>query len=587
MAYGFTPYPGQNVNYLNEPIYSPEVQSYIDQIYNYQAPADFSLLSQWQPYVDTHNAPASDEMVTDVSYPLEESYRQAMASGLAPENLYGMMVRNWGGARTPTGWNPSYLTLGNTYTLTDKNTGKTYTASTPEQMRAMRDMTTAMSGVGGNNVANWQITDAKGNVVASDLPYTPSFLKQAGQFIADQLPTVIGSMALPGAGGFITAGLGSMAGAGIKGADFLDALKAGALTTGTAALTSFGANKLFPAGTGSPFLDRALSIGNTDTLGFDSFVDAISGGFNATGGVGAYGPSTGSVSNVGGIDQVLVRPGAFYPGVGALAGVIPAQLTSGAASSPSYAGPGVEEVNVLAERAPVTDEYGASFLLPTGLAALSDGLADYDTGEQLGYGDKPTTEAPKENGEGLSTSDYIRLGLTGASLLGGLFGGSGAGAKDGTGTIPQGFSTALPSTFSAKLPTGAAIPAFGGGVTPESRMARTAADLGDIDYTRYGFGPERSFFVNVPQRAAKGGTMAAKPISDGRSDDIPAVLSDGEYVIDAETVALLGNGSNKAGAKQLDRFRANIRKHKGKELAKGRFSVDAKKPQAYMAGGRT
>ena len=74
---------------------------------------------------------------------------------------------------------------------------------------------------------------------------------------------------------------------------------------------------------------------------------------------------------------------------------------------------------------------------------------------------------------------------------------------------------------------------------------------------------------------------------DGRSDDIPAVLSDGEYVMDAETVALLGNGSNKAGAAQLDRFRANVRKHKGKDLAKGRFSVNAKNPQAYMAGGRT
>jgi hypothetical protein len=119
--------------------------------------------------------------------------------------------------------------------------------------------------------------------------------------------------------------------------------------------------------------------------------------------------------------------------------------------------------------------------------------------------------------------------------------------------------------------------------------------LGDIDYNRYGFGPEKSFFSNVPQRAAKGGSMAVtrpaksyavQGAGDGRSDDIPAVLSDGEYVMDAETVALLGNGSNKAGAAQLDRFRANVRKHKGKELAKGRFSVNAKNPQAYMAGGR-
>ena len=74
---------------------------------------------------------------------------------------------------------------------------------------------------------------------------------------------------------------------------------------------------------------------------------------------------------------------------------------------------------------------------------------------------------------------------------------------------------------------------------------------------------------------------------DGRSDSIPAVLSDGEYVMDAETVALLGNGSSKAGAKKLDEMRVNIRKQKGHNLARGQFSVKAKQPEAYLAGGRT
>jgi hypothetical protein len=49
---------------------------------------------------------------------------------------------------------------------------------------------------------------------------------------------------------------------------------------------------------------------------------------------------------------------------------------------------------------------------------------------------------------------------------------------------------------------------------------------------------------------------------DGQSDDIPAMLADGEYVIDAETVAQIGNGSTKAGAQALDKFRENIRAHK-------------------------
>lgn len=72
---------------------------------------------------------------------------------------------------------------------------------------------------------------------------------------------------------------------------------------------------------------------------------------------------------------------------------------------------------------------------------------------------------------------------------------------------------------------------------------------------------------------------------DGRSDSIDARLSDGEYVIDAETVALLGNGSTKAGAMMLDQMRQGIRKQKGKALAKGKFSPDAKSPLAYMKGG--
>ena len=104
---------------------------------------------------------------------------------------------------------------------------------------------------------------------------------------------------------------------------------------------------------------------------------------------------------------------------------------------------------------------------------------------------------------------------------------------------------------------------------PESIMS----DYGKRYFTGfYGGGDVDSFAVKGP------GT--------GRSDDIPAMLSDGEYVIDAETVALLGDGSSKAGAKKLDDLRVKIRKHKGKKLAKGKFSHDAKPADKYMAGGR-
>lgn len=84
----------------------------------------------------------------------------------------------------------------------------------------------------------------------------------------------------------------------------------------------------------------------------------------------------------------------------------------------------------------------------------------------------------------------------------------------------------------------------------------------------------------------RGGALAmlAQGTGSGRDDTINAKLSDGEYVIDAETVALLGNGSTKAGAAALDQMREQIRKQKGRMLAKGKFSPNAKSPLAYMKG---
>lgn len=72
----------------------------------------------------------------------------------------------------------------------------------------------------------------------------------------------------------------------------------------------------------------------------------------------------------------------------------------------------------------------------------------------------------------------------------------------------------------------------------------------------------------------------------GRSDSIDAKLSDGEYVMDAETVALLGDGSTKAGAARLDQMRAAIRQHKGRALAHGQISPGARPPMAYLQGAR-
>jgi len=98
------------------------------------------------------------------------------------------------------------------------------------------------------------------------------------------------------------------------------------------------------------------------------------------------------------------------------------------------------------------------------------------------------------------------------------------------------------------------------------------------DYYTYGqSGGEHNFFQ--PMRA--GGHYIKGP-GTGRSDQIDAKLSNDEYVMDAETVSLLGDGSPEEGARRLDQLRTNLRKHKGQQLSKGKFSSNAKPPEDYL-----
>jgi hypothetical protein len=158
----------------------------------------------------------------------------------------------------------------------------------------------------------------------------------------------------------------------------------------------------------------------------------------------------------------------------------------------------------------------------------------------------------------------------------------GVGSVFSTGAAPVGATTSVLSSsldmLRAAMPgaSDAEIEAFLN--TPEGRQALTMIfeDMG-------------------AQPRAKGGKMggdgrgresfAVDGVGTGRSDEIPALLSDGEYVIDAETVAMLGDGSSRAGAKRLDDFRVKVRKHKGRNLAKGKFSANAKRPERYLSGG--
>lgn len=69
----------------------------------------------------------------------------------------------------------------------------------------------------------------------------------------------------------------------------------------------------------------------------------------------------------------------------------------------------------------------------------------------------------------------------------------------------------------------------------------------------------------------------------GQDDSINASISDGEYVMDAETVSMLGDGNTEAGAAKLDEMRQNLRSHKRSASPK-KIAPKAKGALNYLKG---
>lgn len=73
---------------------------------------------------------------------------------------------------------------------------------------------------------------------------------------------------------------------------------------------------------------------------------------------------------------------------------------------------------------------------------------------------------------------------------------------------------------------------------------------------------------------------------DGQSDDIPAMLADGEFVIPADVVAALGNGSTKAGSDKLYEMMHSIRAHHRAAKPKDLPPPARKSPLDYLKKGK-
>ena len=144
---------------------------------------------------------------------------------------------------------------------------------------------------------------------------------------------------------------------------------------------------------------------------------------------------------------------------------------------------------------------------------------------------------------------------------------------------------------------GTGVPA--GGLTPQMAMdlvnyvkqmqqnggqPRAFANGGYLRMMRGGYPADLMMGMPMRHDFSRGSYVSSDGQGDGRSDHVDAKLSPGEFVVDAETVSMLGNGDNEAGARKLEQMRSGIRRQKGKALSKGKFSPDAKSPEAYMRG---
>lgn len=162
-----------------------------------------------------------------------------------------------------------------------------------------------------------------------------------------------------------------------------------------------------------------------------------------------------------------------------------------------------------------------------------------------------------------------------------------AGQTGGTGSGSSNFWSTVIDYGKQFLPLregGLATPLMADGGQASYYTYGTPVDPKDIMNQMAHGGAAKHGGLHVPTVEGRHDYRAGARVTgegDGQSDDIPAMLADGEYVIDSETVAQLGNGSTKAGSDLLDKFREEIRAHK-RSAPVDKIPPPSKSPLAYM-----
>jgi hypothetical protein len=372
------------------------------------------------------------------------------------------------------------------------------------------------------------------------LPSVSTALQNVAPRLGEAGSKIVGGAAIGALGSSLTGGSALQGGIG------------GAMQGG---LGNFVAGKLTPDGTTSAFGKGLASIGSGALLG------GLSSGLQGTNvlkgaGMGAAGGAlTGLAQNVSPESK----------------GALPSGLRSGASTMGNQLVAGYNPSNALAAGA--ASGIGSYLNYKPSDAALAKTKADTTTPTPDAATPITTEAAPKKDWSTALTLGG--LGLAGASLL----------SDNSSSPIPGNVAASLTPTQTEYLNRPA--------VQFDWPKFQSDAALNNMSVSQFMANKWNDVMggkYNIqPVAKARGGALnriayLADGSGSGRDDTISAKLSDGEYVIDAETVALLGDGSNKSGAKKLDQMRKEIRMQKGKKLVKGAISSDAKSPLNYLRG---
>jgi hypothetical protein len=157
------------------------------------------------------------------------------------------------------------------------------------------------------------------------------------------------------------------------------------------------------------------------------------------------------------------------------------------------------------------------------------------------------------------------------SKIGSIGGGSAKGGAGDFGSLKfgesylPGVSTSQSTPSMVQLKEQAIVPALAAvlqqrGMNLSQPSYAGGGKVANLSYA-YGGLPQHANTEHRPEFITGKTGHYAQGRGTGQSDDIPAVLHDGDYVMDADTVAAFGDGSSKAGAGALEHFRRSIPEH--------------------------